>query len=141
MGAAFDIAIAVAAELNAGFAGEFTAAVVAAPLRAVDELQVLTVQVVPRAVQPAQVSRGTRAVDVTVDIGIQQHLGAEFEGNAPALAAKAEAVLAYMWDRTLASKPAARFVGAVLEPVVDHELLRSKHVFLSVVSVTYRVTL
>lgn len=140
MSTAFDIATAVAQELNTGFAGAFTAAVLALPGKDLAELAELQVTVTPRTLQPAQASRSLRTLDVAIDIGIQKHVGDALEQEVQDLAALAEEVLLHMWERPLTSAPAARFIAATNEPVVDHQLLHQKRVFTSVVTVTYRVS-
>ncbi|OPZ26316.1 MAG: hypothetical protein BWZ02_02078 [Lentisphaerae bacterium ADurb.BinA184] len=138
MSVAFDIAAAVAAELNTGFAGEFTATLTALPGAGIDDLETSRVSVVPRAVQPAQATRTRRGLDVTVDIGIQRKVGADLESDVPALAGLAQRVLDFLWRRPLAAAPTAVFLDAVNEPVFAPEHLEQLRVFTSVVTVSYR---
>lgn len=135
----FDIANAVAAELNAGFAGMFTVAVT--PLPGVDlaELAGLTVSVVPKSLTPQHVARGARADTCVIDIGIQQRLSKSPEIEIPPLCTIAMSVLGFMWNRRLPALPAVASLGAVIEPIYDPEHLRQFRVFTSIVSVTYRV--
>jgi len=139
MSTAFDIADAVAAELNSGLASGWTATVKPIPAATLADLSAMTVTVVPRTIEPQALSRTARAGTITVDIGVQQKL----TGNLPADCAEAvaleQAILEFLWDRRLAAVPGARFLSAKIDPVFDQEHLRQLLVFTGVVTVTYRV--
>lgn len=138
MSTAFDIAAAVTAELNTGFAGEFTAVLTALPGAKIEDLEAVKVSVVPKALQPAQATRAGRSLEVTVDIGIQKRIGADLDTDVLALADLAQRVLDYLWRRPLATAPGAVFLNAANEPVFAPEHLEQMRVFTSVVTVSYR---
>ena len=135
----FDIANAIAAELNTEYAGEFTAVVTAAPLADLKTLRDLRVSVVPKAVQPVQSTRTSVSHDMSVDIGIQKKAGDDLEADCVTMAALAQEILDFLWDRRLATAPAARFITAANEPIFAPEHLQQFRVFTSVITVTYRV--
>ena len=139
MSTAFDIAAAVVTELNTGFAGEFTAERTPLPGAAIDELKDLKVAVVPKSLAPVQVTRRDRALDVTVDIGIQKKLGGTLEAEVESLCGLAERITAFLPDQRLSAVPGAAFQSVVNEPIYDPEHLQQLRVFTGVVSVTYRV--
>ena len=139
MATAFDIAAAVVTELNTGFPAEFTAERTPLPGAKLDELTDLKVSVVPKSMEPVQVTRGTRALDVTIDVGIQKKLGAGLEAEVESLCGLAERILKFFPGHALSEAPGAQFQSVVNDPIYDPEHLQQLRVFTSVVSVTYRI--
>lgn len=136
----YTVAAAVAAELVAQFAGEMTVTSKALPGATLAELASPLATVVPRTVEPTQVSRALVTKDVVIEIGIQQHLDdTDTDTQVAALAALAEAVLDHLWRLPLPTLPAAQFLAAELNPICDTDLLRSMRVYCGIVRVTYRV--
>lgn len=137
MSTAFDIANAVCSELNAEFASEFAAVVMAVPLAKVEDLGSVKVTIVPRSLVPAQMTRSGRTMDVTVDVGIQKRVADD--ADIEAMADLGERVLGFLWRHALATMPTAQFIEATNDPIMNSEHLQANHVFTGLVSVTYRV--
>jgi hypothetical protein len=140
---AFDVADAVAAELNggsgSGLEGDFTAVVKPVPAASLADLAVMTVSVVPKSVELQALTRGSRVADVTIDIGVQKKVSGDLPADCAEPLALVQSILEFLWKRPLATMPAAHFVSARNDPVFDPDHLRQLQVFTGVVSVTYRV--
>ena len=135
----FDVAAAVAAELNAGSGSGFRATTKLVPVSELKDLDVLTITVVPATAVTERLTRTAKTTDVTVDIGVQQKVAGTSPDECKGPADACEVVLDFLWGRALSTMSAAHFVSASIDPVCDHELLQKLLVFSSVVKVTYRV--
>jgi len=139
MSTAFNVAAAVAAELNAGAGSGFTAVTKTVPLVDIKDLGSPTVTVVPHAIETVAMTRTSKTKTVTVEVGIQQKVASDAPADCAGPAKACEDILDYLWGRALSTMPAARFVAASIEPVFDPEHLQKLLVFTGVVRVTYRV--
>jgi hypothetical protein len=136
------IADAVASELNAVPAETFTKNFVAVrkviPAYELSELSELRVTVVPKATEMEGSTRSATQYDFKVDIGIQQRVSKDADGDVEVLMGFVEEVANYLSKRVLAAAPWACWVAAVNDPPYVPEHLLEKRTFTSVLTVTYR---
>jgi len=142
MSLVIDIADAVAAELNAAAPGTFSEAFTAdrkvLPAHDLSELAELKVTVVPKAVEITGSTRTVSQYDIAVDIGVQQKLTKDLDGEVPVLATLVDEIADYLRRRPLSAAAFAVWVRTVNEPVYAPEHLANERVFTSVLTVTYR---
>lgn len=143
MALVIDIADAVAAELNAAPAGTFEPAFLAVrrvlPEFELAELAALRVTVVPKAVELSGSTRSLGQCDCQIDIGVQQKLGRDLDGEVAALCSLVDAIAAYLRRRPLAAVPRAAWVRTQIDPVYAPDHLAQQRTFTSVLTVTYRI--
>ena len=137
-----NIADAVATELNAAPAGtfskDFSAVRKVIPAYELSELSELKVTVVPKAIEIASSTRGSAQHDFSVDIGIQQKISKDVDGDVETLMGLVDEIAAYLTKRKLTDVPWAVWVSIKNEPPYVPEHLLEKRTFTSVLTVTYR---
>ena len=139
----FQLVDAVVSDLNAAFAGQFTAIRSTVPLIDLKTMgTALSVRVLPRTVTPEQLNRGTWVDDVEIDIGVQQKVeaetGAAEEAAIEAVVSVAEQIRDFLRGHVLASLPNCRPLSVKHDPVVHPEHMRAFRLCTSIVSVSYR---
>lgn len=140
-----DIAVAIAAELNAAveddeFSFEFEAAVEMLPSLDLKDLNSLHVTIVPAGLESANLTRSTCADDMTVDVAIQQRIDPnDLNDEVQALAAKAGELVAFLRRLALSTVVSARWFKLEQSPIYAVDHLRDHHVFTSVIRTAYRV--
>ncbi len=132
------IADAVVTALNAQFSAQFTAVRRALPSRTIEELADLCVTVSPRAVEWTPDTRGSARKIATIDIGVQQKVGADLDADVAGLADLAEDILEHMWGRPLSGVSGVSFLGGANDPIVNVEHLQQNRVFTGLVTLRYR---
>jgi len=137
---ALDIADSIVMELSAH---TFSEALVVArrvlPEYELAELKALTVTVVPKSVQIANITRQSSSYVVAIDIGIQQKIGKDTDAEVSRLSGVVSEIVAFMNRRKLTGFPAAVFVSIANEPVYAPEHLSEKRLFTSIITLTYKV--
>jgi len=137
---AIDIADAIVTELQTGsFSEPLIIARQVLPEFELAQLKQVTVTVVPKSVQIANITRQSSSFDVAVDIGIQQKIDKDTNAEVQRLSGIVSELVSYLNKKQLAPFPAAQFKSILNEPVYVPEFLREKRVFLSVVTVIYSV--
>ena len=136
---ALDIADSIVAELKAGVFTEPVAVVRRVlPEYELAELKALTVTVVPKSVEIVNVTRQSTSFDVAIDIGIQQKIAKDTDAEVLRLSEIVSEIVTFLNRRSLPTLK-AQFKAIANEPVYAPEMLREKRLFLSVVTVTYKV--
>ncbi len=137
-----NIADAVVAELNAApeetFSKSFTAVRKVIPAYELSELSELKVTVVPKAIEIASSTRGGAQHDFSVDIGIQQKISKDVDGDVESLMGLVDKIAAYLTKRKLADISWAAWVSIKNDPPYVPEHLLEKRTFTSVLTITYR---
>lgn len=137
---AIDIADAIVAELQtATFNEPLVISRRVLPEFELSELKDLTVTVVPKSVQIANITRQSSSFDVAVDIGIQQKIDKDTDTQVTRLSGIVTELVSYLNRRTLASLPDVQFKSIVNEPVYAPEHLSQKRLFTSVITLHYKV--
>ena len=136
---AIDVADAVAAELAGLLPPEVTVTRRVLPEFELAQLKTLTVAVVPKSVTITNITRQLSGYEVAVDIGIQQKIGKDTDGEVLVLSDIVSDIVTFLHRRPLTTLPAAQFKTIANEPVYAPEILSEKRLFLSVVTVTYMV--
>lgn len=132
---AIDIADAVAAELSTL---PMTVHRRVLPEFELAELKDLTVTVVPKSVQIANVTRQATSFEVAIDIGIQRKIGKDTDAEVATLSGVVSSIVSFLNRRSLPTCNAC-FKTIANEPVYAPDMLSEKRLFLSVVTVTYKV--
>ena len=136
---ALDIADALVAELKTGvFSEPLTVVRRVLPEYELTELKTLTITVVPKSVEIANITRQSTSFDVAIDIGIQQKIGKDTDAEVLRLSGIVSELVAFLNRRSLPTGK-AQFCTIANEPVYAPEMLSEKRLFLSVVTVTYKV--
>jgi hypothetical protein len=135
------LADAVAAEINRG---SFDIALtvqrryqVVYELKELDQLQVA---VVPRSWSIEAQTRGANQRTAEVQVGFQQRLDPDDVAAVDDLMALVGSVHHWLDRRRLVDDPDAAWLGAEQDPLFDPGVLREKRMFLSVLTLTYRLT-
>jgi len=137
---AVEIAEAVKTELNAeAFGMAFTAERAYLPEYDLQDMSVLTVTVVPKAMDGERVARSAEQVDYQIDVGVQKKLATASVAEIDALMALVQEIADRLRFRRLAEKPDALWVRTQNEPVYSVEHLSQLRQFTSVLTLTYRV--
>jgi len=137
---ALDIADAIVTELVAhAFSEPLVVARRVLPEFELAALKALTVTVVPKSVQIANITRQSSSFGVAVDIGIQQKIGKDTDAEVSRLSGIVTEVVSFLNRRKLANFPAAVFVSIANEPVYAPEHLSEKRLFTSILTVHYKV--
>lgn len=137
---AIDIADAIVTELSSGSYSEplvVTRRVL--PEHELAELKPLTVTVVPKSVGIANITRQSSSFEVAIDIGIQQKIGKDTDGEVTRLSNIVTEIVTFLNRKQLSGMPSARFKSIVNNPVYAPEHLSEKRLFTSIVTVTYTV--
>ena len=100
------------------------------------DLKSLTLAVVPKSVEIANITRQSTKYDIAVDIGIQQKIGKDTDAEVLRLSEIVSQIVAFLNRRSLPTLN-ARFKSIANEPVYAPEMLSEKRLFLSVITVTY----
>lgn len=137
-----NIADAVAAELNSAPDGTFSKNFIAVrkviPAYELSELSELKVTVVPKAVEITAAMRIGSQHDLAVDIGIQQKISKDVDGDVESLMTLVDEISSYLAGRKLASAAWAQWVSIKNDPPYVPEHLAEKRTFTGVLTVTYR---
>lgn len=137
---ALDIADAIVQELSGGtFTEPVTIVRRVLPEYELAELKNLTVTVVPKSVAITNTTRQSSSYEVVVDMGIQQKVGKDTDGEVLRLSGIVSQMVTFLNRRPLSGMPQARFKAIANDPVYAMEFLSEKRLFLSVVTVTYTV--
>lgn len=137
---AIDIADAIVAELQAGsFSEPLSISRRVLPEFELAELKALTVTVVPKSVQIANITRQSSSFDVAVDIGIQQKIEKDTDAEVTRLSGIVTELVSYLNRRPLSSLPNVQFKSISNDPVYVPEYLSQKRLFMSIVTVNYKV--
>jgi len=137
---ALDIADAIVTELNGGsFSEPLTVSRRVLPEFELADLKALTVTVVPKSVQIANITRDSSSFEVAIDIGVQQKIGKDTDTEVTRLSGIVTEVVGFLNRRKLAGFPAAVFVSIANEPVYAPEHLSEKRLFTSILTLTYRI--
>jgi hypothetical protein len=147
MSVATDIADAVVAELNAAVAAEqfsqqFTAARAYVPefdLRDLCGQEGLRVAVAVKSFDESLASRSSTQTDYAIDVAVIQKVENLGNTELDPLMDLVQAIADFFRLRRLASYEAAMWHGSSNDPPYSQEHLREKHLFLSVLTLTYRV--
>ena len=137
-----DIAEAVKAELNAGqFSQAFTADRTYRPTRELVDLKDLRVTVVPRGIGMESASRSGGQDEYSVDVAIRKKVSAGAAGDAEAdeLMLLVEEIAAFFARRRLVGLEKAIWVRTENVPAFSSDHLEESSVFISLVTVTFRV--
>ena len=135
-----DIADAVVAELNDhSFSKSFTATREYLPTHDLQTLTGLKVVAIPSETSIANESRSNTRDEHRIEIGVVAKLDAVDAETIDGYVALCEEIADYLKRRTLTDYENARPIGVEIEPVFDALTLDTHRVFLSVVSITYRV--
>lgn len=136
---AIDIADAIVTELQAAtFSEPLIISRRVMPEFELAELKALTVTVVPKSVQMANITRQSSSFDVAIDIGIQQKIAKDTDAQVSRLSGVVTELVNFLNRRQLTGFPAAQFKSIVNEPVHVPEYLSEKRLFTSILTVTYR---
>ena len=131
------LAAAIVSQLNAEFAGTFTATRAYRPVAKLEDLATLAVTVVPKSMAFDVLSRNFEQVDHSVDIGVQQRVASVAD-----IDTKTNLVeqIAESFRRGVLTGDNTKFhvVAVEVTPVVAVEHLDELNVFSSVVTVTAR---
>ena len=137
---AIDIADAMVAELELGsFSEPLVVSRRVLPEYEIAELKALTVTVVPKSVEIANITRQSSSFEVAIDIGIQQKIGKDTDAELTRLSGIVTEIVMFLSRKQLSGVPAARFKSIVNEPVYAPEHLSEKRLFTSILTVTYKV--
>ena len=137
---AIDIADAIVAELKAAVFNEpLIISRRVLPEFELAELKALTVTVVPKSVQIANITRQSSSFDVAVDIGVQQKIDKDTDAEVERLSGIVTELVSYLNRKQLAAFPAAQFKSIVNEPVYVPEYLSQKRLFMSILTLNYKV--
>lgn len=135
---AIELADAIVAQLNVGFAGTFAAVRKYIPAYLPDELDDLTVSVgVPGTHEIDLYARKVRDHSLDVSIAVQKKTSTDADNDAMVL--QTEAIETYLAQRELATLPEARWQGSVMAPVFSIDHMERLGVFTAIITVTYRV--
>jgi len=130
-----DIADAIVAKLNADFRGPWAQAVrTYQPSYKLEELATCRCTVIPRAVKITNASRTSQNWDCSFDIGVQQKISTDV--NCDDLMIVVEQIVKAFTRVDLGN---AVFIEIANDPAFIPEKLDEQRVFMSVVTVTYRV--
>ena len=137
---AIDIADAIVSELEAHtFSETLVVSCRVLPEFELAELKALSVTVVPKSVDIANITRQSSSFTVAIDIGIQQKIGKDTDTEVARLSGMVTEIVAFMNRRKLTNQPAAVFVSIANEPVYAPEHLSEKRLFTSIVTLHYKV--
>ena len=139
MSTLIEIADAVAAMLNTAFKDQFTAKRAYRPVFELEGLTDLTVTVVPKSIVTEIESREKSQFDYAVDVGIVQKVDTDDDTVLDALMGVVEQVADHLCMRDLAS-PQAAWLSLDNTPAYSQEHLAKQRVFMSVLTVTYRLS-
>jgi hypothetical protein len=149
MSVLIDVADAVVTQLNAGtYSMDFTATRAYRPWATPADLADVKVQVVPKAQTMTPLSKVQTAYALTIDIGVQQKVGAPATPTAPAddftkldalTALVGEIVADFDTPRPLASLTEAILVSMANAPIYDPAHLADNGVFTSLLTLTLEV--
>jgi len=136
---ALNMADAIVADLKTGtFSEPLTVHRRVLPEYELAELKTLTITVVPKSVQIANVTRQSTSFEVAIDIGIQQKIGKDIDDEVLRLSGIVSEIVTFLNRRSLPTLK-AQFKTIANEPVYAPEMLSEKRLFLSVLTVTYTV--
>ena len=137
---AIDIADAIVSELEAHtFSETLVVSCRVLPEFELAELKALSVTVVPKSVDIANITRQSSSFTVAIDIGIQQKIGKDTDTEVARLSGMVTEIVAFMNRRKLTNQPAAVFVSIANEPVYAPEHLSGKRLFTSILTLHYKV--
>lgn len=137
---AIDIADEIVTELSSGsFSEPLVVSRRVLPEYELAELKPLTVTVVPKSVQIANITRQSSSFEVAIDIGIQQKIGKDTEAEVGRLSGVVTEIVMFLNRRKLPDMPTAIFVSIANEPVYAPEHLSEKRLFTSILTVHYKV--
>jgi len=137
---ALDIADAIVAELDGNnFSEPLVVTRRVLPEYELAELKALTVTVVPKSVQIANITRQSSSFEVAIDIGIQQKVGKDTDAEVARLSGIVSELVTFMNRRKLSGFPAAVFASIANEPVYAPEHLSEKRLFTSILTLIYKV--
>ena len=134
------IAKAVVAELVAGsFSQPVTVDRTYRPTRELADLADLRATVVPRGIELSSGSRGGPSDEYSVDIALRKKLAADGDAAADALMLVVEEVAAFFARRRMSAYDEAVWVRTENVPIFSAEHMEESALFISVVTVTFRV--
>lgn len=137
---AIDIADAIVTELSSGsFSEPLAVSRRVLPEFELAELKGLTVTVVPKSIQIANITRQSSSFEVAVDVGIQQKIGKDTDADVTRLSGVVSEIVMFLNRRKLPDMPTAVFVSISNEPVYAPEHLSEKRLFTSILTVHYKV--
>jgi hypothetical protein len=136
---ALEIADAIVADLKTGvFTEPVTVVRRVLPEYELAELKALTITVVPKSVEIANITRQSTSYDVAIDIGIQQKIGKDTDAEVLRLSGVVTEIVTFLNRRSLPALK-AQFKSIANDPVYAPQMLSEHRLFLSVVTVTYTV--
>lgn len=140
MSTLIDVAEAVAASLNnAAFGLPFEAVRRYQPVFDLEQVQTLTVSVVPRSLEIATASRDGSYFDAAIDVSVQKKVNPDDHASLDALTDLVEQIADHLRMKRLDGLPDALWLRIGNEPVFAPEHLDQMRQFTSVLTVTYRV--
>lgn len=137
---AIDIADAIVTELKAcSFSEPLAVARRVLPEFELAELKDLTVVIVPKSVQINNITRQSSSFDVAVDIGIQQKIDKDTDAEVERLSGVVTELVSYLNRRPLSTLPNVQFKSITNDPVYVPEYLSRKRLFMSILTLIYKV--
>ena len=137
-----EIADAIVADLNDTFSAQFVAKRGYQPVHSESDLAGLCVDVVPKSTQTELLSRSAVMHTCMIDVGLQKSVsttGEEEIAELDDLMILTLNVFDHLTRRKLTAVPDAAWAGVVNDPIYDPKTLLEKRVFLSVITVTYKM--
>ncbi len=139
MSIATDIADAVVNELNDGtFSQSFNAERSVMPERDLSDLSDLVVTVVPRGVTITNSTRATSQYEITINVGVQQKVEGEKDDAVATLGAFVDELAEFLSRRQLEDQPGVQWSQTENDPIYSPQHLSERHVFTSVLTITYK---
>jgi len=108
------------------------------PVYQLQEMETLRVDVVPNAYEQSRLDRSGWQEAHAIDVGVQQRVKGLEDPVIDQLMGLMQEIRDYLRDTRIAS-PQALVIGLENAPVYDPESLEQKQLFVSVLTVTYRV--
>ena len=137
---AIDIADAIVTELDGNtFSEPLVVTRRVLPKYELAELKALTVTVVPKSVDIANITRQSSSFEVAVDVGIQQKIGKDTDTEVARLSGIVSEMVAFLNRRKLSDMDNVVFVSISNEPVYAPEHLSEKRLFTSILTLHYKV--
>lgn len=134
---ALDIADAIVTDLKTGtFSEPLTVVRRVLPEYELTELKTLTITVVPKSVEIANITRQSTSFDIAIDIGVQQKIGKDTDAEVLRLSGIVSEIVAFLNRRSLPTLK-AQFKSIGNEPVYVPEHLSEQRLFTSILTVTY----
>ncbi len=113
------------------------------PIHDLSQLRELTISIVPRGVQVQSITRKLSQYDCQVDIGVQQKLTVpqdQIDTAVHGLSALVQQIADYLQRQPLTDMPYAIWIKVENVPIYDPDHLANQRVFISVLTLTYRIT-